>query len=114
MPRPPPPSIGIFSDMTDEEHAEIIALCEDPNEDFSDVQGRPPTADEAAMVEHIADAMFFRCSPDEQINDILSLPTHASARLLAQMSTTETAHILSCLPSELSEDIQSLLPVVAV
>ena len=100
--------------VTDEERAEIIALCEDPNEDFSDVRGRMPTPEEIAMVEAIADAMFFRCSPEEQVDEILYLPTHVSARLLAQMPTTERGRILSCLPSRLSEDMQSLLPVGTV
>ena len=100
--------------MTDQELAEIIALCEDPNEDFSDVQGRPPTAETIAMLERIADASFLRCDPAEQVEDLLYLPPHVSARLLGQMHPTEANHLLSCLPSELSEDIRSLLPAVAV
>lgn len=100
--------------MTDEERAEVIALCQDPDEDFSDVQGRPPTREEIEMVASIADGMFFRLPPEKQVDDIIHLPTHVSARLLAQMSKSERDHILSFLPSRLSEDIHSLLPVGVV
>ena len=100
--------------MTDEEMAEVIALCEDPNEDFSDVRGRPPTPEEIAMVTSIADGIFFRLSPEKQVDNILRLPTHASARLLAQMPTSDREHMLSLLPSPLSEDIHSLLPMGSV
>ena len=97
--------------MTDEERAAIIALCEDPDEDFSDVRGRPPTPEEVAMVESIAGAMFLRIPTDEQIDDVLNLPVHVSARLLVEMPASEREHILSRLPGHLSEDIQSLMPV---
>ena len=100
--------------VTDEERSAIIALCEDPNEDFSDVRGRSPTPQDVAMVASIADAMFFRLPTEGQIDDILHLPAHVSARLLAQMPTSERENILSCLPSQLSEDIQSLLLVGTV
>lgn len=100
--------------VTDEERAAIIALCEDPAEDFRDVSGRPPTPEEVAMVESIADAMFFRRPPEGRIDDIVHLPAHVSARLLAQMPTADREYVLSCLPSHLSDDILSLLPVGTV
>lgn len=99
--------------MTDEERAEIVALCQDPNEDFADVQGRVPTPEEIAMVAAIADSMFFRLSPEKQVDDVLHLPAHVSARLLARMPSLEREQILCSLPSSLSKDIQSLLPVGA-
>ena len=97
--------------MTDEERAQIIALCEDPDEDFGDVQGRPPTPEEIAMVASLAETLFLSLSPNQQVDDILHLPTHVSARLLAQMSGPDRENLLSSLPSQLSEDIHSLLPV---
>ncbi len=97
--------------MTDEERAELIALCQDPDEDFSDVHGRPPTTEEVAMVASLADAMFFRLSHEKQADDILHLPAHVSARLLAQMPTSEREHLISLLPSQLTAPIRSLLPV---
>ena len=103
-----------MSSVTDEERAAIIALCEDPDEDFSDVRGRPPTPEDVAMVESIADAMFLRIPTEEQIDDVLHLPAHVSARMLEQMPTSKREHILSCLPGRLSEDIQSLLLVGTV
>lgn len=97
--------------MTDEERAQIIALCEDPDEDFGDVQGRPPTPEEIAMLTSLAESMFLSLSPAQQVDDILHLPTHVSARLLAQMSGQDRENLLSLLPSQLSEDITLLLPV---
>ena len=97
--------------MTDEERAQIIALCEDPDEDFGDVQGRPPTPEEIALVASLAETLFLSLSPNQQVDDILHLPTHVSARLLAQMSGPDRENLLSLLPSQLSEDIHSLLPV---
>lgn len=94
--------------MTDEERAEVIALCQDPDEDFRDVRGRPPTTEEIALVASIADGMFLRLSPEEQVDDILHLPTHVSARLLAHMSTSEREHVLSFLPGQMSKDINPL------
>ncbi|MDE0231048.1 MAG: hypothetical protein OXI56_00105 [bacterium] len=97
--------------MTDEERAQIIALCEDPDEDFGDLQGRPPTPEEIAMVASLAETLFLSLSPQQQVDDILHLPTHVSARLLAQMSGPDRDNLLSLLASQLSEDIRSLLPV---
>ena len=68
--------------MTDEERAQIIGLCEDPEEDFADVQSRPPTPEEIAVVESLAYGMFLRLSPEQQVDDLLHLPPHVSARLL--------------------------------
>ena len=102
-----------MSGVTDEERAAIIALCEDPDEDFSDVRGRSPTPEEVAMVQSMADAMFLRLPVEGQVDDILHLPLRVSVRLLAQMPIAEREHILSCLPSHLSEEILSLLPVAA-
>ena len=95
--------------MTDKEMAEVIALCEEPIEDFSDVRGRPPAPEDTTMAMSIADGMFSRLSPEKQVDDILHLPTHVSARLLAQLPTSERKHILTRLPSLLLEDIHSLL-----
>ena len=50
--------IWYIQDVTEEERSAIIALCEDPDEDFSDVRGRAPTSEDVAMVASIADAMF--------------------------------------------------------
>ena len=97
--------------MTDEERTEIIALCEDPNEDFGDVQGRPPTLEEIAMVASLAETMFLSLSPEQQVDDLLHLPTHVSARLLAQVSAPDRENLLSPLPNQMSEDIQSLMSV---
>ena len=91
-------------DMTDEERAQIIALCEDPDEDFGDVQGRPPTSEEIAVVESLAQGMFLRLSPEQQVDDLLNLPPHVSARLLGQMPPPDSEHVLSLLPSNVLED----------
>ncbi len=97
--------------MTDEERAQIIALCEDPDEDFGDVQGRPPTPEEIAVVESLARGMFLRLSPEQQVDDLVHLPPHVSARLLGQMPAPDREHILSLLPGKVSKDLHSLLPV---
>ena len=90
--------------MTDEERVQIIALCEDPEEDFADVQSRPPTPEEIAVVESLAHGMFLRLSPEQQVDDLLHLPTHVSARLLAQMPPPDREHVLSFLPSNVLKD----------
>ena len=91
--------------------AEIIALCEDPKEDFSDVRGRPPTPEELSLANALADSMFFNRPFDKQIEDILHFPPHVSARRLAQMPAADSDRLLSYVPKELAEDIVSLLSV---
>ena len=100
--------------MTDQEQAEVIALCEDPDEDFSDVESRPATSEERALVESIADGMFLRLTADDQVEDLLQLPPHVSARLVAQMPESRREHVLSQIPTELAQDILSLSPVGVV
>lgn len=105
------------SDMTSEETAalredmRILALCEDPNEDFDDIESRPPTPDEVALVGAMGADLFYGLPPEEQVDDILHLPPHVSARLLARMPSEERDRILPLLPGRLSETILSLLPV---
>ena len=91
--------------------AEVIALSEYPNVDFSDKRGRLPTPEEASLVDALADSMFFKRSFDEQIEDILHFPPHVSARRLAQMPAVDSNRLLSHVPKGLAEDIASLLSV---
>ncbi len=107
----------VLASMTDaeiaalREDAEIIARCEDPNEDFENIDSRPLTPEEIAWVTSLADGMFFNLSPQAQVDDILHLPAHVSARLLAQMSASEREKILSRLPEELAQGIISAASV---
>ena len=80
--------------MTDEERSQIIALCEDPEEDFADVQGRPPTPEEIAVVESLAQEMFLRLSPEQQVDDLLHLPSCFSEIASADARTRQGAHTL--------------------
>ena len=100
--------------MTDEEREKIIALCEDPEEDFSDVESRPANPEEIAWVESIADGMFLRLTLGEKIDEILHLPPHVAARLVAQMPTLERRRLLESLPGEQVDEILSRLAVGAV
>lgn len=94
--------------MTDEERARIIALCEDPDEDFSDVQSRPATPEEIAWVQSIADDMFLNLPLTEKTDDILHLPPHVAARLVSLMPSSEATQMLELLPDEHAEQIASL------
>ena len=99
----------MISSVNEEERAEVIALCEDPEADLNDVGGRPPTPGEVSFVNALADSMFFQRPIDKQIEDILHFPTRVSARRLAQMSTGERDRLLSHVPKELAQEIISLL-----
>ncbi len=74
-------------------------------EEFGDVQGRPPTPEEIALVASLADGMFLSLPPEQQVDDLFHLPTHVSARLLAQMPVPDRENLLSLLPSQMSEDM---------
>ena len=94
--------------------AEIIALCEDPDVEFDDTPGRPPTPEEGALVVALADSMFFKRPFDKQIEDLLHVPPHVSARRLAQMPAADRNRLLSHVPEQLAEAIVSRLSVGVV
>ncbi len=110
----------MLASMTDDEiaalreDAEIIARCEDPNEDFKNIDSRPLTPEDIAWVTSLADGLFFKLSLEDQIDDILHLPAHVSARLLAQMGALERGRVISRLPDELAQSIISATSVGVV
>ena len=93
------------------DYRQIIALSEDPNVSGEDVRGRPFGAGQYAELADFADSVFYRCSVDEQVEITRCLPAHVSVRRLANMTDPERIGILSRLPSDLADDIISLLAV---
>ena len=107
---PRDPIIILMNRMVRLNHAEIIALSEDPDVSFDDVRGQPPTAEERAWLADLADSLFYQCSLKEQIITVQELPAHISARPLARMSDQERSAILSRIPSDLAKEITALIP----
>ena len=99
--------------MAGANHEEIIALCEDPTQTFDDVSGETATPKRLNQISELSDSLFYQCGLDEKVWDTLHLPVHISVRRLARLSHPERTEILSRLPSDLAEEIASLLPVGA-
>ena len=97
--------------MTEPDYQETIALSEDPGVTGDDVRGQPFGPERYAELADFADSMFYKCSLDEQVEVARCLPAHISARRLAHVPDRRRSDILSQLPSDLAEEITSLLPV---
>ncbi len=97
--------------MTELEYQETIALSEDPGVSFDDVEGRPFTDEELDELSEFADSIFYGCTSDVQVRNVIGMPVHLSHRRLARMSEEERDEILSRLPAALADDIASQLPI---
>lgn len=97
--------------MTELDYQEIIALSEDPGVSFDDVQGRPFTAEELDELADLADSVFYGCTSDVQVRNVIGMPMRVSVRRLTRMSEEARAVILSRLPADLAGKIVSQLPV---
>ena len=97
--------------MTELDYQEIIALSEDPDVSFDDVQGQPFTAERYAWLAEIADSIFYQCTLDVQVRSVIGMSVDISVRRLARMSDDERTEILSHLPADLADEIVSRLPV---
>lgn len=97
--------------MIELDYQEIIALSEDPGVSFDDVEGRPLTAEEPDELSEFADSVFYGCTSNVQVRNVIRMPVHVSVRLLARMPEEARAAILSRLPADLADEIVSQIPV---
>lgn len=97
--------------MTELDYQEIIALSEDPDVSFDDVRGQPFTAEQHEELAEFSDSIFYQCTLEVQVRSVIGMSVDISARRLARMSDEERAEILSYVPTNLADEIVSLLPV---
>ena len=102
---------GSLRPVTELDYDEIIALSEDPSVSFDDVRGRPFTPDQLEELADLADSLFYQCSLDVQVRNVIGMPVHISVRRLAWRSAEGRAEILSQLPVGLADEILEHLPV---
>lgn len=93
------------------DYAEIIALSEDPNVTLGDVAGRPPTPQEHAQLDRVAERAFLQCAPDTQARLVLTGEPDFAIRLLALLPSDRRSDVLSRLPKEMAEDLAEELAV---
>ena len=93
------------------DYQEIIALSEDPEVSFEDIRGQPFTAEEYSELAEFADSIFYDSSLDVQISHVIGMPIHVSVRRLSRMSDDQRKELLSHVPSDLADEITSLMPV---
>lgn len=77
--------------MTELDYQETIALSEDPRVSFDDVEGRPLTAEELDELSEFADSVFYGCTSDVQVRNVIGMPVHVSVRRLSHMSEAARA-----------------------
>ena len=97
--------------VTERDHQEVIALCEDPHEVFDDVLGQPASPERLDQVAELADSLFHQAPTEEKVWDTLHLPANISARRLARLSERERTYILSRLPPHLADELTRILPI---
>ena len=108
---PDPAAPVTLEPVTELDYREIIALSKDPGVSFDDVQGRPFTTEEIDELSAFADSVFYACTSDVQVRNVIGMPVHVSVRRLARMSEEARAVLLSRLPADLADKIISQLPV---
>lgn len=108
---PDPAARGTLEPVAELDYQEIIALSEDPAVSFDDVEGRPFTAEELDDLAEFADSVFYGCTSDVQVRNVIGMPVHVSVRRLARMSEEARDEILARLPADLADEIVSQLPV---
>ena len=74
-------------------YEEIIALAEDPDVTF-DNAGRPPTGEEHALVDRVAERAFLECDPDTQARLVSQGSSAFAERLLSLLSDDDRSQIL--------------------
>lgn len=97
--------------MAELDYEEIIALSEDPEVSFDDVRGEPFNAERHAWLAEVADSVFYQCSLEVQVRNVIGMPVHISVRRLVRMSGEERDEILSQLPADLADEIRGHLSV---
>ena len=97
--------------MTELDYQEIIALSEDPGVSFDGVEGRRLTAEELDELSEFAESVFYGCTSDVQVRNVIGMPVHVSVRRLARMPEEARAAILSRLPADLAGEIVSQIPI---
>lgn len=97
--------------MAELDYDEIIALSEDPEVSFDDVRGQPFNAERYAWLAEVADSVFYQCSLEVQVRNVIGMPVHISVRRLVRMSGEKRDEILSQLPADLADEIRGHLSV---
>ena len=97
--------------MAELDYEEIIALSEDPEVSFDDVRGEPFNAERYAWLAEVADSLFYQCSLEVQVRNMIGMPVHISVRRLVRMSGEKRDEILSQLPADLADEIRGYLSV---
>ncbi len=97
--------------MTKLDYEAIIRLSEDPEVNLENVRGEKASPGDYEKVAELADAIFCQSPIETQIRVLRGWPTQIAARRLALVPEQQREDILSCLPSDLAQEIASQLPV---